>query len=92
MELLNRREADVDVVFMDTVKIVYLCKCDSLSSDMDIFVEKVFCGVGFQEVILGFSNDVGRIDEKEKVSVTLLVEVENQTCHDKRFAAAGRHG
>ena len=58
---------------------------------MDVFSEKVFCGTRVAEVILRLLNDIGGIDEKEEVAVTLLVEVEDQTRHDESLTAAGRH-
>ena len=91
VEFLDGRETDVDVVVVDTLKVSNRCHGNLIAADMDGVVEKVFGGVGIEKVVLCLFDDVGGIDEEEEVAITLLVEVENQTCHDEGFAAAGCH-
>ena len=91
MQFLNRREADIDGVFIDTLKIGYLGYLSALSIKIEIFVEEVFGGARVEEVVLRLLNDISGIDEEEEVAVAVLVEVEHQPCHDKRLAAACRH-
>ena len=91
VQLLNRREADVDGVFIDTLKISHLCHLNAFAIKKDVFAEEIFGGERVEEVVLRLLNDIGGIDEEEEVAVTLLIEVEHQPCHDKRLAAACRH-
>ena len=91
MQPLDCRETDVDVIFADTVEIVYLYHCDPFPFEIDVFAEEVFRGAWIKEIVFCFLNDVGGIDEKEEVAVTFLVKVEDQTCHDERFTATGCH-
>ena len=79
MQLLNCRKADIDVVFINALKIFYLRQCNSLPFNIDSFVEEVFCSIGIQEVVPRFSNYVGRINKKEEIAVSFLIKVENQS-------------
>ena len=91
MQLLNGCKADIDVVFVDTLEIIHLRHGDRLPFKTHVLTEKVFCSARVEEVILCLFDDIGRVDEKEEVAVAFLIEVEDQACHDKCFAAAGRH-
>ena len=73
------------------LKIFYFCDVNIFTFNMDVFTEKVFCGARVEEVVLCFLNDIGGIDEKKEVAVTLLIEVKNQSRHDERFTATGCH-
>ena len=88
--MLDCREADIDVVFVDPIKIVHLRHVDRLPFKTDILTEKVFAA-RVEEVVHCLFNDIGSVDEKEEVAVAFLIEVEDQTCHDKRFATTGCH-
>ena len=91
MQFLNRREADIDGVLVDTLKIGYLGYLSALSIKIEIFVEEVFGGTRVEEVVLRLFNDISRVNEEEEVAVAVLIEIEHQPCHNERFAAAGSH-
>ena len=85
VQLLDCREADIDIVFVDAIEIVHLCHIDRFPFKTDVLTEKVFCGAWVEEVVLCFLNNVGGVDEKEEVAIAFFIEVEDQTCHDKRL-------
>ena len=91
MQLLNRCETDIDVVFIDTVKVVYFCHCDFFPINMDALTKEVFCGARVEEIVPCLFDDVGGVDEKEEIVIPFLIEVENQPRHDNSLAATGRH-
>ncbi len=91
MQFLDRCETDVDGLLVDSLEIFDFCDFNMFSLKIDILAEKVFCGARVEEVILGFFDDVGRIDEKEEVAVAFLIEIEDQARHDERFTATCRH-
>ena len=89
--MLDCREADVDVIFVDTLEIVNLCYLDLFPFKIDVLAEEVLRCARVEEIIFRFFNDIGGVDEKEEVAVAFLIEIKDQACHDERFTAAGRH-
>ena len=55
VQLLDCREADIDVVFVDALEIVNLRHGDRLPIKTDILTEKVFCGARVEEVVFRLS-------------------------------------
>ncbi|MDE0141620.1 MAG: hypothetical protein OXI80_08440 [Caldilineaceae bacterium] len=93
MQLLDGSETDVDVVLVDAFKVVNrrhvygigdtVSRCATARKGRgDGFVKEVFGGAGIEKVVSGLGNDVGGVDEEEKVPVALIVEVKDQSCHD----------
>ena len=91
VQLLNRSEADVDVVRVDALKVLDGRNAHVAVADEDVRFEKKLGQLRIQEVVLRLLDDVRRIDEEQEIPVTLLIQVENQPRHDKRLAAARRH-
>ena len=58
---------------------------------MNVPVEQVFDTDGIKEIVPRLFDDIGGIDEKEKVSIALFIQVENQPRHDKGLATTCRH-
>ena len=77
--------------WVDAFKIGDRCHGDANRSEVDRFVKQVFRGKGIEEVVLCLFDNIGGVDEKEKVSIAFFIEVEYQAGHDEGFAAAGRH-
>lgn len=91
MKFLNGGETDVDIVGVRTFKIADRGDRNPFVFNGDILIEEVLGGGRIEEVILGFFDDIGGIDEEEKIAVSLVVEVEHQACHDEGLARASSH-
>ena len=77
MKLLDGSETDIDVVFVDAFKIGDRGHGNANRSEVDSFVEEVFRGQEIEEIVLCLFDDIGGVDEKEKVSITFFIEIEN---------------
>lgn len=91
MEFLDGCKTDVDVVWVNAFKIINRGNVHAAVSDVDVRIEKIFDGIGIEEVVFGLFDDVRGIDEEQEISIVLFVQVKNQPCHDERFAASRRH-
>ena len=77
MKLLDGGETDIDVVFVDAFKIGDWCHNNTNRSEVAEVIEEVFGRQGIEEIVLCLFDDVGRVDEEEKVSIAFFIEVEN---------------
>ena len=91
VEFLDGGETDIYVVFVGAFEVGDLRHRNLVATEADGFVEEVFGRERIEEIVLCLFDDVGGIDEEKEVATALFVEVENQTRHDKGFAAAGCH-
>ena len=91
MKFLNGGETDVDIVGVRTFKIADRGDRNPFVFNGDILIEEVLGGGRIEEVILGFFDDIGGIDEEEKIAISLFVKIQNQAGHDQSLAATGCH-
>ena len=91
VQLLNRGEADADVIGVDRFKVFDGRNVHAAIPDVNVRIEQVLDAGGVEKVVFGFFDDVGGMDEEQEVAIALLVEIENQSRHDERFTAARRH-
>ena len=84
-------ETDIDIVGINRLKVLHCRDPHGAVGDVNFRVEQVFNTGRVEEIVPRLFDDIGGIDEKEKVSIALFIQVENQPRHDKRLAAACRH-
>ena len=82
VESLDRGKFDTNIVRLARAKIAHLSHFDGLIIESDFVIEKVFGAVAIQKVRFGLLDDIVGIDEKQKVSISLVVEIHNQSCHN----------
>ena len=91
VELLNRREADVDRMLVGITKIVDRADWNALAVYRHRVGEQIFARAALYEIRLRLVEYVFEMDEEQKVSVAPSVEVNHQRRHDHRLARARRH-
>ena len=77
VEFLDGGETDIYVVFVGALEVGDRYHGNLIAADMDGVVEQVFGQEGIEEVVLCLFDDVGGIDEEEKVAIAFVVEVED---------------
>ena len=91
MQLLYSREANIDVVWVDRLKIVHLGNLYPPTANVQFLGKQVLDAGGVKEVISCFFDNICGVDEEEKIAISLFVKIQNQAGHDQRLAAAGCH-
>lgn len=84
-------ETDIDIVGINRLEVLYWCDSHGAVGDVNIPTEQVFDTDGIKEIVPRLFDDIGGIDEKEKVSIALFIQVENQPRHDEGLATTCRH-
>jgi|GEM_PF-4659874 len=51
--------------------------CYTLPIDADCIIKQIFTTIGFDKVSFSFSNDIIRVDEKQEVSMSLLIQIQD---------------
>lgn len=91
MESLDRGKLDTNIVRLARAEITHLSHFDGLIIERDFIIEKVFGTVAIQKVRFGLLDDIIGIDEKQKVSISLVIEIQDQSCHNNRLAWSSCH-
>src|SRR5690554_7022854 len=90
IEFLNRGKFDFNTLWIIT-KSIYLFDIYRFIINNNFFFEKVFCMSVIYKIILGFIDNVVLIYKEKKMSVSLLVVIQNSACHQKRFSCSCCH-
>jgi hypothetical protein len=91
MEPLRGREADVYGIRVHALEVADLVYPHVFTVDDNIISEEVFIGSTVQKIVLRFLNDVIEVYEKEKIAITVFVEINYQACHDECLSATSSH-
>jgi hypothetical protein len=62
-----------------------------LAVDNDVVSEQILRGCSVQEVVLRLFDNVVQIDKEQEISVSLLIQVGDESSHDERLATSGCH-
>ena len=84
-------KTDVDVVGINRLKVLHCRDPHGVVGDVNVPIEQVFATDGIKEIVPRLFDDIGGIDKKEKVSIALFIQVENQPRHDEGLATTCRH-
>jgi len=74
MQFLNGGETDIDILWIHPLKIADRRDGNPPVVNYDRFIEKVFTGCGVEKIITGLFNDIGGIDKKKEITVTLFIK------------------
>ena len=91
MESLGGGKAEVDGVRTGILEIFHLPDGDMAAVQNHVPGKQVFGRSRVGEILPGLFHNVGEVDEKQKVPVSLLVEIQHQPRHHQGLAAAGCH-
>ena len=91
MQALNRREHDIDVVLIRSLKILHLAHHHALVAKTHALSKQILARLRIQEIVAGFVDDIRAVHEEQKIAEALLIQIQNQACHHQRLAASCCH-
>jgi hypothetical protein len=75
MKSLYSGKFDIDVLFIDSLEVFYCFDLNTFIIDDYVVSEKVFDRLTIEKIIFGFFYDICCINEKEEISISLLIEI-----------------
>lgn len=91
MESMDGSKFDTNIISSLITEVSNFLYSDYFVIEYNFLIKKIFATIEIQEICFSLINDIIRIYEKKKVSISLSIEKQNQSGHDIRFTATSSH-
>ncbi len=75
MQTLDSTKTKVYAIWRGALKVVYFSNLNSLSVNLNLLCKQIFGRASVQEIIFCLFDNVGMIDKKQKIPISLLIKI-----------------